>query len=304
MSEKIKIIFLGTSDAVPSSGRNHTSIWLSYRDENILIDAGEGTQRQIRKAGLNPCRITRILITHWHGDHVLGIPGLLQTLAFSGYNKTLYIYGPKGTKKYMKKIFDAFVFANMNKISFKIKEINGKKRFLENNDFYIEAFPLYHGTFCNGYKFVKKGQIKIDKARLKKSNLPQNQILQKLKQGKDIKYKGKTYRAKDLTFKEGEKKISFVFDTKFDNKIISNVKNSDLLISEASFSSDMAERAKEYRHLTAKQAAEIAKKADVKKLVLTHISQRYQKNLNVILNQAKKTFKNSYLAKDLMKIEI
>ncbi len=87
----IKITFLGTSDQIPSAKRNHTAILLTYKGENILVDCGEGTQRQFRKARLNPCKITRLLITHWHGDHVLGIPGLLKTLALSGYNKTLSI---------------------------------------------------------------------------------------------------------------------------------------------------------------------------------------------------------------------
>ena len=92
MTAKIKLTFLGTADQIPSANRNHTSMLLTYGGENILIDCGEGTQRQFRKAHLNPCKITRILITHWHGDHVLGLPGLLQTLAASDYNKTLYIY--------------------------------------------------------------------------------------------------------------------------------------------------------------------------------------------------------------------
>ena len=106
----IKVKFLGTSGAVPTAERNHTSMLLEYENENILIDCGEGTQRQFRKARINPCKITRILITHWHGDHVLGLPGLLQTLGFSEYNKTLYIYGPKGTKEFMQNLFKTFFF--------------------------------------------------------------------------------------------------------------------------------------------------------------------------------------------------
>ena len=98
---KIPITFLGTSQAIPTAKRNHTSILLSYNSENILIDCGEGTQRQFRKAKINPCKLTKLLITHWHGDHILGIPGLLQTLALNNYNRTLEIYGPKGTKKFM-----------------------------------------------------------------------------------------------------------------------------------------------------------------------------------------------------------
>ena len=109
MTKKIELTFLGTSDAVPTKQRSHTSILLNYAGENILVDCGEGTQRQFRFAELNPCKITRILITHWHGDHVLGIPGILQTLALSGYNKTLYIYGPKGTKEFMQNLLKTFV---------------------------------------------------------------------------------------------------------------------------------------------------------------------------------------------------
>ena len=97
----MKLTFLGTADAFPTAKRNHSAILFSYNGENILVDCGEGTQRQFRKAGMSPTKTTRLLISHWHGDHVLGIPGLLQTLAFQGYKKTLYIYGPKATKKFM-----------------------------------------------------------------------------------------------------------------------------------------------------------------------------------------------------------
>ena len=91
----MEIIFLGTSEAVPTEKKNHTAVLLRYENENILVDCGEGTQRQFRIAKINPCKLTRILITHWHGDHVLGLPGLLQTLALNNYSKQLYIYGPK-----------------------------------------------------------------------------------------------------------------------------------------------------------------------------------------------------------------
>ena len=109
MAEKIKIIFLGTGSAIPTARRNHPAVLLQFKDENILFDCGEGTQRQFKKAKLNPCKITKILISHWHGDHTLGIPGLLQTLVLNGYNKKLEIYGPRGTKKKVKEIMDFFV---------------------------------------------------------------------------------------------------------------------------------------------------------------------------------------------------
>lgn len=295
----IKIIFLGTSDAIPSAERNHTSILLEYKDEAILVDCGEGTQRQFRKAKLNPNKVTRILITHWHGDHVLGLPGLLQTLAFSGYNKTLDICGPRGTKEFVRIILKTFAFQGKYKIN--VKEV--ENRFFENSEFYLEAEKMTHGIPCNAYTFVKKGRLRIDKKKLDKTKL-KGPILKRLKEGKDVVYQGKKYLAKNLTYKEDEKKISFVFDTSFNKNIIPFVRNSDLLICESTFGAELEDKADEYRHLNVKQTAEIAKKSKSKKLALTHLSQRYSKNPKNILLEARKIFKNSVLVKDLDEIEV
>lgn len=294
-----EIIFLGTSDAIPSKERNHTSILLSYKNENILIDCGEGTQRQLRIAEINPCKITKLLITHWHGDHVLGIPGLLQTLSFSGYNKTLFIYGPKGTKEFMNQMMKTFAFQKNFEI--KVEEVSGK--FFETEDFYLEAEKMSHAIPCNAYNFVKKGLLKIDKKKLEKTGIS-GPIVKKLKEGKDVIFNGKKFLAKDLTYKEDEKKISFVFDTSFNERIVPFVKNSDLLICESTFGEELEEKAEEYKHLSVKKTAEIAKKSNSKKLILTHISQRYSKNPKKILTSAKKIFKNSVLANDFDKFEI
>ncbi len=296
----IKITFLGTSDAVPSASRNHTAILLTYEGENILVDCGEGTQRQFRKAGLNPCKITRILLTHKHADHSIGLIGLLKTLELTGYNRDLFIYGPKGTKEFIKNIFRAFGEVGNYKIH--VEEVSGK--FLETKKFTLEAKKMFHGVNCNSYVFLRKGQIRINKDKLKKSGLPHGPLLQKLKEGKNITYKGKKYLAKNLTFEENGTKISFVLDTAMNPGIPSFVKNSDLIISDSSFGSDLNDKAKLHRHLTAHQAGEIAKKSKSKKLILTHISQRYENDTERILNEAKKVFKNSHLARDLEVVEV
>ena len=330
----IKITFLGTAAQTPTMKRNHTSILLNYNGENILVDCGEGTQRQFRKARLNPCKVTRLLITHWHGDHVFGIPGLLSTLALSGYNKTLFIYGPKGTKDFMNALLKIFKFTR--KYEIKVKEVGDTQgciplrarepatqapnqvglkeniqkniftrgKFLETDDFYLEAKSMEHGIPTNAYVFVKKGQIRIDKKKLKKSKLPYGPLLKKLKEGKDISYKGKKYLAKNLTYKVGDKKVAIVLDTKLNKNIVSLVEDSDLLICESSFGSDLQDKAKEHLHLTARQAAEIAKESKSKKLVLTHISQRYDKDPKKILNDAKKVFKKTSLVDDLDIVEV
>ena len=295
----MKLTFLGTSQAIPTESRNHTAMLLEYDDESILIDCGEGTQRQFRKAGINPCKITKMLITHWHGDHILGIPGLLQTLALNNYNRTLDVYGPQGTKRYMSMILDMFIF--VGKIKVNVHEIE-KRRFYENK-FILEAFPLRHSAPCLAYVFQEKDKLRINKEKLKKLKL-KGPLLGEIAKGKDIVFDGKKIKSKSITYLQKGKKITFVMDTEICSECYDAAKDADLLISESTYTKDLTEKAKAYQHLTAEQAATIAKKSKVKQLYLTHISQRYEKSPGVILKEAKKVFKNTVLAEDLMSIEI
>ena len=298
---KIPICFLGTSQAVPTARRNHTAMLLQYKDENMLVDCGEGTQRQFRKAGLNPCRLTRILITHWHGDHILGLPGLLQTLALNGYNKTLHIYGPRGTRQYAELMFRLFVF--VGKIKYEVTEIEVGKVF-ETNDFYIEAMPMIHGAACLAYSFVEKDKRRINKEKLKKLKLPNTRLIKELQQGRDIELNGKKISAKDITYMQKGKKISFILDTALNENAYRIAKDSDILICEATYTKKENDLAADYKHLTAEQSAQIAKKANAKKLILTHISQRYENKEKHILIEAKKIFQSTSIAEDLDKIEV
>ncbi|MGV8152428.1 MAG: ribonuclease Z [Candidatus Nanoarchaeia archaeon] len=299
---KIPITFLGTGQAVPTAKRNHTSMLLSYKDENILVDCGEGTQRQIRIAKINPCSITKILITHWHGDHILGLPGLLQTLVLNNYTKELNIYIPEGTRYHFDMIFKMFVFTGS--INVKVHEVKGK--FFENKDFELHAVTLEHGTKCNGYIFEEKDKLRIDKKKLKKLKIKREdeKKLSELSKGNDIELNGKKIKAKDLTYFEKGKKISFVFDTKKTKNIDCLAKDADVMIIESSYSEKDIELANEYNHMTATQAANIAKKQGTKMLILTHISQRYSQDESIILKEAKKEFKNTILAHDFMRVEI
>lgn len=297
---KIPIIFLGTGQAIPTAKRNHTAVLMSYKDETFLIDCGEGTQRQFRKAKLNPCKITRLLITHWHGDHVLGLPGLFQTLVLSNYPKTLHIYGPRGTKRFIREITDRFV--PVLKFKAVVEEVEGK--FLETPDFYIEAFHLEHGTPCNAYSFVEKDKRRLDKKKLAELKLPSSPLLAKLQQGGSIEHNGKTIHAKDVSYMENGRKIAFVLDTALCKGCYAAAKNADLLIAESTYTEKEKDLAKEYKHLTAKQAAEIAKKSKAKRLIITHISQRYDNKEKLIIDEATKVFKNTAIAEDFMKTEV
>jgi len=297
---KAEIVFLGTGGVIPTTIRNHVSVLLTYKNENILVDCGEGTQRQFKKAKINPCKLTRILITHWHGDHILGLPGLFQTLVLNNYKRTLYVYGPKGTKKFIKELVKIFV--PVLKFKLVVKEVRGK--FLETKDFEISTLPLQHGAPCNGYLFKEKDKIRINKQKLRKLKIENKSKIGKLAEGKNIRIKGKIIKAKDLTYKQKGKKISFILDTKICNNVNKLAKDSDLAIIESTYSKDESELAYRYKHLTAEQAAKTAKKAKAKQLILTHISQRYDNKESLLLKQAKKIFPKTRIAKDLMKIQI
>ena len=289
-----KVTFLGTADSIPSSGRNHTSILLTKNAENILVDCGEGTQRQIRKARLNPCKITKILITHWHGDHVLGLPGLLSTLALSNYNKKIDIYGPEGTEEKFWNCLEVFSFRREYEIVF--HEI-GSGIFYEDDEIILEAEEMEHGVPCLAYSLIEKGHIRIKQEKL--AEIGSGPHLKALKEGSNVEIDGKKIKSKDYTYKEEDKKISIVMDTKLNTKIKKFVKNSDLFISEGTYSSDLKKEAKEHMHLTIGQVAEIAKKAKVKKLAVTHISSRYLKTLDSFLDEAKEVFLDTFLPRDL-----
>jgi len=300
MASNVKVTFLGTSAQIPTVKRNHTGILLNYNEESILIDCGEGIQRQFRIAKLNPGKITKILITHIHGDHVFGLPGLLSTLNFSEYSKTLEIYGPKGSKRFLEELLDLAGVKRKFKII--VKEVSGK--FFETKDFELYAEVMKHGIPTNAYSFIIKDKLRFDKGKLKKLKIPEGKHLSEIKNGKTISYNGKKYKIKDLTYVEKGKKVSFVLDTLNNDKIYKFVKDSDLFICESSFDSEKEEEAKEKMHMTSFQSGQIAKKAKVRKLILTHISQRYEHRLDDLLKDAKKNFKDVIVAKDFDVFEI
>ena len=296
----MKITFLGTSSMMPTATRNHSSILFNYKDENILVDCGEGTQRQFRVGNLNPLKITKILITHWHGDHVLGLPGLLQNLYRNNYNKTLEIYGPKGTKLFLQKMFEWFYSDIKLKIS--IKEVE-EGIFFENQDFKLECTKLDHKVPCLGYSFIEKNKRKINMNYLKKFNLKNNPIIRELQLGKDIIWEGRKIKNKLATKTISGKKVSFILDTGFTKNILKLAKDSNVLICESTHGDELIEKAKKFKHLTSKQAALIAKQSKCKELILTHFSQRY-KETNNLLKEAKRVFKNTSAANDFDWFEV
>lgn len=285
---------------VPTKERNHSAVLVSYGTEGILVDCGEGTQRQMKIAGIKPSKITKVLISHWHGDHVLGLPGLVQTLAKNGYDKTLEIYGPKGTKERMNHLFKAFSFED--KINIEIKEIT-KKKFFDGKDFFLEALPLEHSVETLGFNFIEKDRRRVKVSFVRKLGIPEGPLLGKLQSGKNVIFKGKTIKPDDATYIVKGKKITFISDTVQCNNALELAMDSDILICESTYADDLSEKAEEYKHMTSKQAALLANNASTKKLILTHFSPRY-KIIQEVEDDAKTVFSNTVCAHDFMKLKI
>jgi len=294
----MEVLFLGTSGMHPTKERNLFSILVSHGSENILVDCGEGTQRQMRIAGFKSPKISKILITHLHGDHINGLPGLFQNLKANQYSRKLEIYGPKGLNDLMNSIFKIIG----ERLDIKITEIKNGVVFKE-KDFYVEARELSHSVKVYGYSFIENDKRKINLDYLKKFKLSKHVLIGDLQNGKDIIYNEEKIKAKDATIIAKGKKLSIVVDTAYCNDCLKLAKDSDLLICESTFSDELKDKAKEYKHLTAVDAGTIAKKSKAKKLILTHISQRYNDS-RILLKEAKKVFKESFIAEDFMKVRI
>lgn len=298
--QDINLTFLGTGSAIPTKKHNHVAILASFADENLLFDCGEGTQRQFRYADISATKITSIFITHWHGDHILGLPGLFQTLAMSNYSKTLHIYGPRGTRRFVQLIQELVFDFHIN---LEVHEV-GAGVVLDKKDFKVEAAEMSHGTPTLAYSLILKDKIRLNKAKVKKLKLPNSPILRDLQNGKDITLNGKKIKAKDVVYVEKGKKITFVLDTAYNQHAIEIAKNSDILVTECSFSRESADKAREYKHLTSEDAAKIAKLSKSKKLLLIHLSYRYEHVPQMIEKEAKKIFKNVKVLKDLDSIKL
>jgi len=295
--EQIKVTFLGTGSSIPTARRNHSATLLQYKGETILLDCGEGTQRQFRKAGISMSKITKILLSHWHGDHVLGLPGLMYTMIVNGYNRKLEVYGPKGSKKKMRSYLDLFGI-NSEKLKLSVHEV-GDEKFFDNGEFSLETVSMDHTSLCNGYSFIVNSKNRIDKEKLAKLKLPNSPLIGELTKGKVVKIDGKKVDGKKLMYKEKGRKVSFVVDSRYNSNAVKLCKDADLLICESSYSKEEAETAASHGHMTSTEAATIAKKAKVKNLALIHLSQRYDEIPKKISSEASKVFKNVKVVEDL-----
>jgi len=300
----LQIVFLGTAASIPTSTRMLSSVAVQRKGETLLFDCGECTQRQIIQAKIGLNRKTMVFITHMHGDHVLGLPGLLQTMSLLGRDKPLQIYGPAGIKAFI----DAMIQTVKFSLTFPVEvyEVENEGLVCQEKEYEIHAAWAEHSVPSLAYALIEKtrpGRFHPDRAV--SLGIPEGPLWSKLQRGIDVRLPtgGIVKPEEVLGPPRPGRKIVYVGDTRPSEKIAEFAKGTDILIHEATFSDDLAERAEEDMHSTPSEAALVAKKAEAGLLVLTHISARYGDS-RVLLKQAKKIFPEVCIAKDLKKIDV
>ncbi|MBA2846793.1 ribonuclease Z [Methanococcus maripaludis] len=283
----MKITFLGTGAAIPTKYRAHPSISLKFDGEIFLFDCGENTQRQIIFTDVSPMKINNIFITHLHGDHVLGLPGLLQSIAFQGRKKPLNIYGPEETVKMIEHILGVGYHSidypiNVHEISSKTPE-----RIISTNNYEVFSYPVVHSVPALAYVFKQVKKPRMDLEKVKKLGIEIGPDLKRLKDGFNVELNGEIITLKDVTLppKKGIC-VGYSGDTIPLTEFAEFLKElkCNTLIHEATFDKTMERNAKETLHSTATDALNIAKLSGVSTVLLTHISARYD-NLNAFENE-------------------
>ena len=283
-----------------------TAQFLEMDERCFLIDCGEGTQVQLRKAKARFSKINHIFISHLHGDHCFGLPGLIASFRLLGRETPLHVYGPKGIKEMLETIFRLTETHQGFEVVYHELENKNSEKIYEDNRIEVFTIPLNHRIYCNGYLFREKPKerhLNIEEV----SKYPEIQTCDyhNLKLGKDFVLSDGYVLKNEVLTKEPSKSVSYAFcsDTRYLEKIIPIIQNVDVLYHEATFLHDLKKMADYTGHTTALEAAQIAKKANVRKLILGHFSNRYH-DLTVFTDEAKTVFPNTFLPKALEIVEI
>jgi ribonuclease Z len=300
----LRVTFLGTAGSVPTPKRSLPAVLIQREGEQLMFDCGEGVQRQMIKAKAGLHRKMKVFISHMHGDHVLGLPGLLQTMALLDRERKLDVYGPPGIKRFVESIREIVQFVLTFPVE--IQEINEAGVICDEKEYTVQTVWANHVIPNLAYSIVEKsrpGRFYPEKAKI--LSVPEGPMWSRLQHGHKVKLSdGRVVKPEQvLGSPRPGRKIVYTGDTRPFKGFVKFAEGADLLIHDATFDDDLAERAMEDGHSTSSQAAENAKKAKVKRLVLTHISARYD-DVSNLLEQAQKLFKNTRVAEDLMSIEI
>ncbi len=295
-----ELVVLGTSSQVPTRYRNHNGYLLRWDEEGLLFDPGEGTQRQMIYAEVTATSITKVLITHFHGDHCLGFAGISQRLSLDRVPHPIDVYFPKSGHVFYDRlrrasIYHACATLRPNPIA-KAGVIHESKKIT------IHAEKLDHGVDTFGYRLQEKDRVSMLPEKLRELGLAGPRVGELQRKG-SIEHEGRTITLDDVSVPKPGQSVAFVMDTRVCDGAFELAKDVDLLICESTYLSTESREAHDHGHMTAAQAATIAKEAGAKKLVLTHFSQRYP-SVEPFLAEARPIFENVVAAKDGKRVPI
>lgn len=298
----IRVVFLGTAASRPTVGRNVSAVLMQRLGEMLLFDCGEGTQRQMMRYGTG-FSVHDIFFTHMHADHLLGLPGLLRTMGLQGRQEPMRLYCARGERK----IVNAAVHLGVERVPFpvKIHELRPGEP-LERAGYDIVPFATRHGRHSLGFALVEHDRLgRFDPDRARELGVPEGPLWGRLHQGERVEVDGRTI---DPAVVVGParpgRRVVYTGDTRPQDATIEHARRADLLIHEATFAEEEADRARETEHSTAREAAVVAKQAGARRLVLTHVSPRYGVEPSILEEEARAVFPDTVVARDGLEIEI
>jgi ribonuclease Z len=303
----MRVIPLGTSSGRPTLKRNVSALAVAREAEWLLFDCGEGTQTQIARAGLSPSRLTAVFITHLHGDHFNGLPGLLSTMELDQRTRELTLRGPRGIREYMdtlERLRVSFVTYPIALTEFaSLPEMTVVH---EASDYKVSACGLDHRIFALGYRvdeLPRPGRFNVERAR--SLAIPEGPLWGRLQSGEDVRLEdGRVIRPSEVLGPERPgKSVAYCLDTRPCAMAIELARGVDLMIHEATYTEEFAQEARDYGHSTAAQAARTARDAGAHRLLITHFSTRFP-DAAPLLAEARAIFPNTVLAEDLVEIEV
>lgn len=303
LASEMHVTFLGTGASWPTAERGLSAVAVKRGGEVLLFDCGEGTQRQLQRSGLSYQQISQIYLSHYHGDHCFGVPGLIKTMALNERDRPLAIYGPKGLSRMVEAWRQMGGWTNQFPIT--VQELDAGD--VVNQEHYaIEAHRADHSVRNLAYALQEPDRPgRFDKPRALELGVPEGRMFGQLQRGQAVTLADGTVVSPDdvLGPARSGRRFAYSGDTQPCPELVEAARGADLFVCEATFTHDLVERAREVKHMTAAEAAMTAKAAEVRQLALTHISPRY-KDATPVLEEAKAIFPDTRLATDLMAIEV
>ncbi|MCJ7479366.1 MAG: ribonuclease Z [Candidatus Nanohaloarchaeota archaeon QJJ-7] len=285
---------LGTSSAVPTSRRDLAANLLNFEGERLLFDCGEGAQKSIMKLQIGLMDIEKVFITHWHADHFSGLLGLVQTLSMEGRERTLHVYGPERTGEFTDQMLNIGYFDRSYEV---VGHALEEDEVVEGDGYEVRPFKVQHSVPAYGYVFKEDEELKVSKTKMEDHGLESGPEIGKVKNGETVEIDGEEYGPGDLCEKVPGRKIVYTGDTAAHERIVEAAEGADVLIHEATVTQEML-KGRASRHSSSLQAAEMAKRADVDKLILTHFSRMFDKDPSPLLEEAQEVFEDTELAED------